>query len=179
MSFGYRDDYDRRAVVERLRRFRRFSFLSCGTRLRRYSTGRRRPSSPSGDQRVSTGRGNRLASRQDTWFWTRSSVRRCLPPCVLRFRRKAAVRLGTECRLRLSRARLIFFRGPPAPCGSTAFPRSITFVIQSPCGRSLQRLLLERRARNGSVLLGLRSFRLHREKATGSVTELRSRECRS
>jgi hypothetical protein len=96
--------------------------------------------------------------------------------CV--FARRPA-RLGTERRSRSSHARFIFFRGPPAPRGSTAFPRSIIFVIQSPCGRSLQRLLLERRARNGSVLLGLRSFRLHREKATGSATELRARDCRS
>jgi hypothetical protein len=83
-------------------------------------------------------------------------------------------RLGTECRSRLSRARLLFFRRPPSPCGSTAFPTLDQFRY-SITGRSLRRRLLVRWARNGSALLSLRSFRVHREKATGSVTELCSR----
>src|ERR1700733_13157617 len=58
----------------------------------------------------------------------RSSACRCLPraSCVFAGR---PVRLGTERRSRSSHARLVFFRGPPPPCGSTAFPRLISVVI--------------------------------------------------
>ncbi len=61
----------------------------------------------------------------------------CLRPATYDFAGRRAT-LGTEPRLRSSRAQLISYRGPPAGSGSTAFRPSIVFVIQSPCGRSLE-----------------------------------------
>jgi hypothetical protein len=174
VSFGDRCDYDRRAVVEAspfpsflvlLRNKIAAIFYRSAEIFRQVLINEYRP-------------GAGIGWHHDEAQFDAVVVVSLLARAFCVFARRPA-RLGTERRSRSSHARFIFFRGPPAPRGSTAFPRSIIFVIQSPCGRSLQRLLLERRARNGSVLLGLRSFRLHREKATGSATELRARDCRS
>jgi alkylated DNA repair dioxygenase AlkB len=173
MSFGYRYDYDHCAVVG-LRRFPCFSFpCEQGCRDIRPVSG---SPPPSADQRVSTGAG--IGRHRDKTQFDEVVGVSLLAPCALRFRRKDA-ETWDRVSLAVEPCSAYLLSGPSAPCGSTAFPRSMSFVIQSPCGRSLQRRLLVRRARNGSALLSLRSFRLHREKATGSVTELCSRVCRS
>ena len=84
-----------------------------------------------------------------------------LAPCVLRFRRRAA-ETWDGVSLAVEPCSAYLLSGAARTVWSTAFPPSISFVIQSPCGRSLRRLLLVRIARNGSALLSLYGFHLHR-----------------
>jgi hypothetical protein len=94
-----------------------------------------------------------------------------LAPCVLRFRRKAAetwdrVSLAVEpCPAYLvsGAARTVWEHSIPALDELRYSITLRTLVAKAPSGEE---------ARNGSALLILRSFHLHRETATGSVTEL-------
>jgi hypothetical protein len=146
VSFGYHYDYDRCAVVG-TSPFPSF-LVSLRTRLPRYSTGGG-GSPPSADQRVSAGTG--IGWHRDKTQFDEVAGVSLLAPCVLRFRQKAAG-LGTKCRSRLSRAQLIFFRGPPALCGGTAFPCSMSFVTIT-LRTLVAKAVLVRRAHNGSALI--------------------------
>jgi hypothetical protein len=139
----------------RLRRFRRFSF-PCEQDCRDIRPIGGGPP-PSADQRVSTGSG--IGSHRDKTQFDGVVGVSLLAPCVLRFRRKAA-ETWDRVSLVVELCSAYLLSGPLVPFRSTAFPRSISFAIQSRCGRSLRRRLLVRRARtgSGSVPLSLLSF---------------------
>jgi hypothetical protein len=156
VSFGYRYDYDRSAVVEAS------PFPSFLVSLRnkvaaifdRPVEDFRQALITSIDRaRESVG----IATRRSS---TRSSACRCSHRVCWGFRRKAA-ETWDRVSLAVEPCSAYLLRGPPAPSGSTAFPRSMSFVIQSPCGRSLRRPLLVMSATS------LYSFRLHRKNSTG------------
>jgi alkylated DNA repair dioxygenase AlkB len=132
VSFGYRYDYDRRAVVEAapfpsflipLRRKVAAIFDRPEETFRQVLINEYRP-------------GAGIGWHRDKAQFDEVVGVSLLAPCTLRFRRKTGQTWAAR-RSRPSRARLICFRGPRARSGSTAFPLSTGFAIRSPCGRWL------------------------------------------
>ena len=127
-----RYDYRRRAVVEAAP-FPPFSFPAAQDRRRLRPAGGRVPPGP--HQRISTRRGDRLASRQGA---VRRGGRRVAACAVqLALSPQGGREMGARVAHRRAALGLSALGPGPQRSGSTAFRRSTAFAIRSPCGRSL------------------------------------------
>ena len=147
MSFGYRYDCDRRAVVEAS------PFPSILVSLRnKVAAIFDRPAEAFDQVLINEYRpGAGIGWHSDKTQFDEVVGALLLAPCVLRFCPKAA-ETWDRVSLAVEPCSAYLLSGAARTVWSTAFPRSISFVIQSPCGRSLRRRFLARCARNGSAL---------------------------
>jgi alkylated DNA repair dioxygenase AlkB len=128
VSFGYRYDYDRRAVVEASP----FPSFLVSLPIKIAAIFDRPPETFRqvliNEYRPDAGIGwHRVKAQFDEVVGVS-----LLAPCVLRFRRKAG-ETWDRASLTVEPCSAYLLSGAAPPCGSTAFPRLISFVIQSPC----------------------------------------------
>ena len=125
VSFGYRYDYDHDAVVEAS------PFPSFLVSLRNKVAAKfDRPADDFRQVLINEYRpGAGIGCHRDKAQFDEVVGVSLLAQCVLRFRRKAARNLGPSVARGRTVLGLSSFGG--RPCGSTAFPRSTSFVIQS------------------------------------------------